>query len=104
MSFATLIPILLSLLGRGMSPDIEQLIRQLLDQLIPRHDEPVPVAIDVRKTQEKLKALGFNPGPIDGLYGQRTKAAVLAYEQARNISPADGLIDQATFDRLMSEA
>ena len=30
----------------------------------------------VRDLQEALKALGYNPGPIDGVFGATTEAAV----------------------------
>jgi peptidoglycan hydrolase-like protein with peptidoglycan-binding domain len=41
--------------------------------------------------QEELKKHGFNPGPIDGLHGPRTRRAVQRY-QARAGLPADGEI------------
>ena len=36
----------------------------------------------VRDLQEALKALGQNPGPIDGVFGEQTDAAVRAFQQA----------------------
>jgi peptidoglycan hydrolase-like protein with peptidoglycan-binding domain len=44
----------------------------------------------VRKLQRRLRALGLRPGPIDGLYGPRTAAAVARFQRARNIA-ADGV-------------
>jgi peptidoglycan L-alanyl-D-glutamate endopeptidase CwlK len=45
---------------------------------------------EVKKLQKKLKALGFNPGRIDGAYGPVTKAAVRAFQRSRGL-PADGI-------------
>lgn len=36
---------------------------------------------DVRQVQQRLTALGFAPGPIDGQFGSGTKQAVWAYEK-----------------------
>ena len=38
--------------------------------------------IDYRWVQTRLTALGFNPGPIDGLRGPRTDAAVVAFKRS----------------------
>ena len=43
----------------------------------------------VRDLQEALKALGYNPGPIDGVFGATTEAAVKAFQQARGIMAAE---------------
>ena len=50
----------------------------------------------VRDLQEALKALGYNPGPIDGVFGATTEAAVKAFQQARGIT-ADGIVDKVTW-------
>ena len=42
---------------------------------------------DVRDLQQALKALGHDPGPIDGAFGARTASAVKAFQQAREIGP-----------------
>ena len=36
---------------------------------------------DVRRVQERLAALKFDPGPVDGIFGQATKQAVWAFEK-----------------------
>lgn len=36
---------------------------------------------DVQRLQERMAALGFNPGPVDGSYGTLTKQAVWAFEK-----------------------
>ena len=45
---------------------------------------------DVRDLQKVLAALGFDPGPSDGVYGARTTAAVRSFQQAKQLL-ADGL-------------
>ncbi|MEW5735955.1 MAG: TRAP transporter substrate-binding protein DctP [Thermodesulfobacteriota bacterium] len=48
----------------------------------------------VRGVQEKLKALGLYSGPVDGVPGPETYAAVKKYQQSRNL-PETGGIDDA---------
>jgi uncharacterized protein (TIGR02594 family) len=43
------------------------------------------VTIDVERVQKKLKELGFNPGPADGIVGRRTIAAVAAFQKAEGL-------------------
>lgn len=42
---------------------------------------------DVRMVQIRLKENGFDPGPIDGIAGKRTLAALNAYRQSILLSP-----------------
>jgi peptidoglycan hydrolase-like protein with peptidoglycan-binding domain len=49
----------------------------------------------VRKVQTLLKEKGFDPGPIDGVVGTRTSAALHAYQDAYGIK-ASGNIDNQT--------
>jgi peptidoglycan hydrolase-like protein with peptidoglycan-binding domain/DNA invertase Pin-like site-specific DNA recombinase len=48
-------------------------------------------SIRVRKLQRHLRRLGFRPGPIDGLYGPRTAAAVARFQRDQG-APSDGVI------------
>ena len=50
----------------------------------------------VRDLQEALKALGQNPGPIDGVFGGQTEAAVRAFQQAKGIT-VDGVVGTITW-------
>ncbi len=45
----------------------------------------------VRKDQEMLQKLGFFEGEVDGLAGERTKAAVAAFQQSKGLV-ADGIM------------
>ena len=50
----------------------------------------------VRDLQQAMKALGHDPGPIDGVFGNATEAAVKAFQQEREI-PVDGIIGKVTW-------
>ncbi len=55
----------------------------------------------VKDIQQRLIRLGYNPGPADGLYGAKTRAAIIAF-QKRNGLPADGLATAALLEALKS--
>ena len=40
---------------------------------------------EIRSVQERLTALGFAPGPIDGVMGPRTESAVLAFKRSMGL-------------------
>lgn len=42
------------------------------------------------KLQKTLKALGYDPGPLDGIVGTMTENAIRAYQSARGLTPVDG--------------
>ncbi|MGW6257609.1 peptidoglycan-binding domain-containing protein [Streptomyces sp. NPDC055085] len=44
---------------------------------------------DVKDLQNALKTHGKNPGPIDGIFGDQTKAAVKAFQKVQGWSGAD---------------
>jgi hypothetical protein len=54
----------------------------------------------IGQAQERLKAAGFNPGPLDGVLGPRTKEALRRY-QASQALPVTGEFDEATRQVLM---
>jgi peptidoglycan hydrolase-like protein with peptidoglycan-binding domain/DNA invertase Pin-like site-specific DNA recombinase len=47
-------------------------------------------SLQVRRLQRQLRRLDLRPGPIDGLYGPRTTAAVARFQRARHRTP-DGV-------------
>lgn len=51
---------------------------------------------DVMEIQSLLKKIGYNPGPIDGDYGQQTKNAVTQFQRDNNLDP-DGIIGPQTY-------
>ena len=52
-----------------------------------------PTPEDVAFVQGLLQRLGYNPGPIDGICGDKTVAAVRAFHSARNLPLEDGDIE-----------
>jgi peptidoglycan hydrolase-like protein with peptidoglycan-binding domain len=56
----------------------------------------------VKNIQRALKALGINPGPIDGDYGSQTVAAVAAFQATKGLI-VDGQVGLQTAKRLKVE-
>lgn len=54
----------------------------------------------VKLLQERLKSLGFDCGAIDGYFGNKTKAAVIAYQNANGLV-ADGIVGPKTWSVLL---
>jgi peptidoglycan hydrolase-like protein with peptidoglycan-binding domain len=54
---------------------------------------------DVRAVQEALKAKGHDPGPIDGMMGPQTQAALNNFQKAENLQMT-GRGDPQTLDKL----
>lgn len=54
---------------------------------------------EVRAVQVRLKRLGFNPGPSDGILGDKTKRAIKQF-QLRNGLKVDGIVGRQTREEL----
>jgi peptidoglycan hydrolase-like protein with peptidoglycan-binding domain len=50
----------------------------------------------VRDLQQAMKALGHDPGPIDGVFGDATESAVKAFQQEKEIA-VDGVVGKVTW-------
>ncbi len=61
---------------------------------------PYMNGVDVAQLQTALAAVGFPPGPIDGVFGPKTRAAVIAFQQKVNIT-ADGIVGPVTTQALL---
>ena len=48
-----------------------------------------------------MRPLGFDAGPPDGFYGERTPAAVQAFQRSRGL-PATGDVDCATWQAMLA--
>ena len=57
----------------------------------------------VRALQRRLRAFGHRPGPVDGIYGLRTEAAVERFQRDSGLS-ADGIVGPQTRRLLNAEA
>ncbi|MDA0702251.1 MAG: peptidoglycan-binding domain-containing protein [Proteobacteria bacterium] len=54
----------------------------------------------VRSAQKELRGHGYHSGPVDGIFGPQTRAAVRAYQRDAGL-PVTGVADQALVDHLM---
>ena len=54
----------------------------------------------VRVAQSHLKHRGYDPGPVDGIYGRRTAAAVQQFEKAMGFLKPNGVLDRSTWTAL----
>jgi peptidoglycan hydrolase-like protein with peptidoglycan-binding domain len=57
----------------------------------------------IRGVQTALKAKGFYSGPIDGIDGRNTTAAIRKFQQSQGL-PVTGLPDDATLAKLSPTA
>ncbi len=53
----------------------------------------------VLEVQQRLKDLGYDPGPVDGIPGKLTEAAVRRYQEDTNL-PVDGVASQELLESL----
>ncbi|WP_017444822.1 TIGR02594 family protein [Gayadomonas joobiniege] len=51
--------------------------------------------MNIRNLQQALTDLGFDPGPIDGIPGRRTRQAIIAFQSANSLL-ADGIVGPQT--------
>ena len=94
----------------------DQELAQLRDELAAEHDARQALerrlggtaaagstasagAMTVREVQQALQRAGFDPGPIDGKMGRRTREALRNFQQAQGLV-ADGRIGPQTIGRL----
>lgn len=62
---------------------------------VPSVPAAIPGSFVVGALQEALVVLGFDPGPIDGLFGEATAAALAAFQATVELAPS-GHLDEAT--------
>jgi cell wall-associated NlpC family hydrolase len=55
---------------------------------------------DVAQIQQRLNALGYNAGAVDGDFGSMTKSAVAIFQKDRGLEP-DGIVGASTYQALM---
>ena len=58
---------------------------------------------DVKELQKKLNSLGFNAGAVDGIFGTKTRNAVMDF-QRKNGLVVDGIVGKATRSKLNSSS
>ena len=57
---------------------------------------------EVRELQQKLSGAGFDPGPIDGIFGSKTEVAVRKFQDSKGIT-VDGIVGPITWSKLDSK-
>lgn len=57
----------------------------------------------IRDIQLQLAARGYTPGPIDGIWGRKTQAAVRRFQERHGLEP-DGVVGPLTLAALFSSA
>jgi len=57
----------------------------------------------VVELQNKLNALGYNAGKADGIFGSKTRSAVMAFQRANGLT-VDGIVGPATWAKLNSSS
>jgi hypothetical protein len=58
--------------------------------------------LDLRAAQLYLTFQGYEPGPIDGVPGPRTQAAIMSFQQRHNL-PATGILDAELIALMIAE-
>ena len=59
--------------------------------------------LGLRTAQAALRYLGYDPGPVDGLRGRLTRAALISYQRERGLT-VSGELGGETGERLLAEA
>lgn len=65
------------------------------DPVVPSVPPSIPGSFVIGALQEALYLVGHDPGPIDGLFGEATAAAVRSFQEEAGI-PVSGHLDEAT--------
>jgi len=65
-------------------------------QIVAPEVKPMPTVAEI---QTALKNAGFDPGPIDGKMGKKTKEAIKAFQKANGLQ-ADGKVGSKTWELL----
>jgi len=94
--------------SHNLSPDVvvESSTAPLITVPLTRTLESGMTGDDVMRVQQRLKELNFDPGPIDGVYGQNTVQAVWAFEKLIMTVPRDhatGVVTPSTWAIMQSD-
>jgi peptidoglycan hydrolase-like protein with peptidoglycan-binding domain len=55
----------------------------------------------IRAVQESLLALGFQSGPVDGIFGPQTRSALRSYQRENGL-PEDGRLSELLIARILA--
>lgn len=66
----------------------------------PRRSSAIRVSgVSVKDVQRALARAGFDPGPVDGRMGKKTKSAIKQFQRRHNLK-ADGVVGERTWSKL----
>lgn len=80
-------------------PRLREDVRKRLDPSIEDYLKEGSTGSKVKELQQLLKARGFNPGPIDGIFGSGTTQAVVSFQKFNGLKP-DGIVGPTTWKAL----
>jgi TPR repeat protein len=89
--------------AEGMSVDPALLSEASIQDYYRTLQRPGTQRETIREIQQRLTALGYQPGVIDGQYGPRTRAAIEAFQRASGMKP-DGQASAALLEALQKRA
>lgn len=84
-----------------LAPDAVATAEATIARFSPRATSGFADAPTVLYVQLRLRALGFDAGPADGIAGPRTRAAIEAFQSARGLS-VDGKLSRALVEDLFA--
>jgi len=70
--------------------------------IYPRRPRDASPGNLVKQVQVGLREKGFDPGPIDGIYGRKTSRAIMNYQHWRGI-PVTGVVSTELLNRYLKE-
>jgi peptidoglycan hydrolase-like protein with peptidoglycan-binding domain len=68
----------------------------------PTIQEGTTDVVNTTLLQQRLNALHYDVGTPDGVFGAGTKAQVVKFQTDNGITPADGVVNAATWDKLLA--
>lgn len=66
----------------------------------PPPPAPLRPGLSIKNAQAAFRQLGYDPGPIDNVYGPLTRKAILQFQRSHRL-PATGALDQETWSAIV---
>jgi carboxyl-terminal processing protease len=88
---------------KGIKPDYAVSLPDYANLTVVNPDEEFKLSSSseqVKSAQQMLKAVGYNPGRVDGFFDENTKKAVIAFQKAEKLEET-GVLKGETTTRLM---
>lgn len=92
----------LTVTGRLDGPTVRSLNREPYPAAVQTPNPVAPPTVDVRTAQQTLRDLGYYSGPVDGVLGPVTYAALRAYQRDHGLR-ITGRLDSSTARRLSTD-